>query len=499
MLTIVKTIKLLDDFHYNAFRDYVKNISLRSYYPLALIDVISRDMLIEEETDFLCKSVYNEVNDKNRKKLYQLAHYTFGLTTFLSKNYPHYLQHNLSRFQQLINTGALDHANRLATWLLEIAEKIEDYSTQVSILQVLAQQSILLESSRQATDYLQKAQTALAHQQTITALFERSYQSYHLKAKPTKVDSAETLTYFSDHFEHRSVMVQIISRYNYCFFLHYQKDNRFFTEPTYDLLNAIEAQLDKYSYLLLPYLVDFAHRVRYLKLRYQLYKVNIQEILEKSKELLRGNQDILYWNSYINPAELVIINAQANFFISNYMTAYRRDEPTAMPEVIREQLEDLMQECERILDNTTLEEHFTIRYINLTTIYAVLLLVDGTKQALKKAIELLQQTLITYQQVSFQAYADAIYSTIGTAYFCLEDYKNVENNYLRYRKATKKKDINPHNDVTIHGFYYAAKWLETGREQYPRKLRQLIAEAQSDRFRSIKNTLEELVAYYKMP
>ncbi len=499
MLTIVKTIKLLDDFHFDAFRNHVKNLSIRSYYPLALVDSIDRKLEADQSTDYLCKAVYTSIDEKSRKKFYQLAHYTFGLTAFLAKNYPDYLQHNISRFQRLINQGDFAKANRLAELLLELSEKIEDFSTQAKILNILGQQSILMESSRQAAVSLQKARIALQHQLTISRLFEHFYNTYHLKEKPGQVDIENNLDFFKKHFDHPSIIVQVSSKCCYCFFLHFHKDDRFFEKETYLLLENIEDQLEKNNYLVFPYLVYFSDRVRFFKLRYQLKALNIKEVLEKSQELWRSDKDILYWNSYINQPEMFMINAEANFYISNYMKAYRDDHQDLMPEDIRERIEQLKQDCKAILDNQQIEQNFTIRYINVTTIYCLLLLVDGKKEALKNAVAILNQILITYQQISFQAYVDAIYTIMGTAYFCLKNYENVEQNYLRYRKATNKKVTNPVNDMTIHGFYYAAKWISTGREQYARKLKKLIDSAQKDRFSNIRQTLEELCNYYKIP
>ena len=53
MLTIEKTVKLLDDFHLDQFREFLKKISIRSYYPLALVDVIDRDFRVEQDSGFV--------------------------------------------------------------------------------------------------------------------------------------------------------------------------------------------------------------------------------------------------------------------------------------------------------------------------------------------------------------------------------------------------------------------------------------------------------------
>ena len=55
MLQIEKVIKLLDDYHFQVFREYVKNISIHSYYPLVLIDCINRSIEVKQSTEDLCK------------------------------------------------------------------------------------------------------------------------------------------------------------------------------------------------------------------------------------------------------------------------------------------------------------------------------------------------------------------------------------------------------------------------------------------------------------
>ena len=51
MLLIEKVIKLLDEFHFSQFREHVKHYSVRSYYPLALVDVIDRRADVEQDSE----------------------------------------------------------------------------------------------------------------------------------------------------------------------------------------------------------------------------------------------------------------------------------------------------------------------------------------------------------------------------------------------------------------------------------------------------------------
>ena len=71
MMLIEKVVKLLDDFHFNTFREYVRDTSLRSYYPLALIDVIDRNFKKEQTIEKLFFQTYGKhpEEEKEIKKL----------------------------------------------------------------------------------------------------------------------------------------------------------------------------------------------------------------------------------------------------------------------------------------------------------------------------------------------------------------------------------------------------------------------------------------------
>ena len=163
------------------------------------------------------------------------------------------------------------------------------------------------------------------------------------------------------------------------------------------------------------------------------------------------------------------------------------------------QIENLINRCEAILNNPLLEEKFTQRYVSITCIYAGLLcLVD--KSSLKKGIEVLENLLLFYQQVSFHSKIDSIYWVLLMGNFCLQDYKLVEKSYRRYKKSIKGKTINAGNDKLIHGFYFASKWLETGRALYAKKYDAIIQAFREDSNQN--NTAKvfyEIATYYKIP
>ena len=152
-----------------------------------------------------------------------------------------------------------------------------------------------------------------------------------------------------------------------------------------------------------------------------------------------------------------------------------------------------------MLNNKLLQERYVVKYINLSTIYAGLLLL-GSKEDIKECFNLLENLLLFYQQVPFHAYIDPIYLNMIMAGFCLKDFDKVERSYRRYKKSTTGKVVNPENDLALNGFYYAAKWLETERDQYVKKIIGVLEQTRGkSNLDSTRKMLTEVIQYYKIP
>lgn len=497
MLVIEKVVKLLDDFHYEIFIDYVRNHSKRSFYPEILAVAIKRDLDIEQESDVLCEIVYEDNDEKTKKKFFQLAHHTFKLTSFLAKNYPNYLRHNVSRIQHFINIGELKKANQLIDMVLEIGGKIEDYQTELEVLQILVQQNILLEAHEKVLKLQLRIQEVTDNQQVLNSLIFYNYKHLDPKKKATKED-VEHAKYFQQFLEHPSTAVQLISAYYYCNAFHFLRDKQFYSEEMWETIQKLESNLMKYDYILLPYMTDYLHRTKFLKLSYIVHQADPETALDETTQLLKSSEDILFWNSFINITEIFALSIQSSYYSGSYLKSYRANHYETMPDDVKESLRRLKQRCQRILQNPLLEEQFTIRYINLTTIYSLILLC-GNEEDLKEAAEKLEYLLLSYQQVAFHAYIDPIYSILIIAHVCLKNYTKVDEHYKRYRRSTKGKIVNPDNDLALHGFYYAAKWAETSRKQYSKKLDAVLETAQERNSSSTITTLLDVVEYFEIP
>ncbi len=501
MLLIEKVVKLLDDFHFGLFHEHVKNLSVRSYYPLALLDVIDRNFEVEQESEKLYKAVYGEApqGEKDMKKFFQLAHYTFKLTGFLARNYSDYLQHNTTKVQFLVNTGRLDAATLLAEIALDVSEKIEDFSTESKMLQFLAQREGYLDNHKKALAYFERSGELIGFMQSLNNINYFIFQQLKDKGKESEANMEELQAFLTPFCQSKSMVVQLMARLNICYLLHLKRDARFYTDENYQELLAIEAELDKYDYIIFPYLHNLRPKLSFLRLNYSARQLSTDKLLDEAAAIIEHSEDDLFWNSFVNQPEINSIAIQTSYLISNFFTSYREDHLQLIPEETQARIKYLRNKGKILLNNKLLQENYVVRYINLNTVYAGLLLL-GDKKDIEESYTLLDNLLLFYQQVPFHAYIDPIYLNMIMAGFCLKDFEKVERSYRRYKKSTTGKVVNEENDLTLNAFYYAAKWLETGREQYIKKFESTVLQTlDKPHLQTTKKLLIDISSYFKFP
>ncbi len=500
MLLIEKVVKLLDDFHYNVFREHLKHTSLRSYYPMALFDVIDRNEEIEQSTDKLVAAVYGNDEEKDptkvRKKLLQLASHTFKMTGYLAKNYPDYLQHNVTRIQHLINTGESQKATKLAHIVLEVAQKIEDFDTELKILNILIQREVLLESAKKSQEYHLRTEEILQHKRDLNEVMSLYNKHIRIKGKPgSNIDADLFIDVFKKYYNSKSTAVSLISKYYSYFTYYYLRDRRVFEAETFIGLLELEDQLEKNDYVIFPYLFTLNQRIPYLKLSLKISEWSSEEILEEANKIIDGSKNNLFWNSFPNIPEMLTMGIQLSHYLNNYLVGYKEEE---LPNEIEEEIERLQKVCENLLTNEELEKRFEIRYITLQYTYAGFLILDD-KEKVKKAINILESLLISFQQTPFHKFIDSLFSLLIIAYFISKQYDKLEDAYRRYKKAISGKTANAENDLTINGFFYAAKWIVTERKQYTKKLKGIIDLTREQNLKNTEKMLCEAKDYFKIP
>lgn len=498
MLQIEKIVKLLDDYHFEVFREYVKNISLRSYYPLVLLDCIDRSIKVSQTTEEFCEMIYIDDNpneEKTKKKFFQLALYTFKLTRFLSDNYPAYLLPNINKIQRLINQGDLPIAELYLDTVLDISEKIEDFTTYIQVLNIKALKDELQENIKDVVKTYNRQTEIIAYQSAVTQLYIYRQQHFNIKSKPNnKADIDAILDFFKPYFKSKSLVVSILGQYFYLQGLNFFNVESFFSESTFSQIEKLERLLENHRYLIFPYLEDLDHRVNYLKLRSLIQNFDDSRVMELAAKILDNAEDIFFWKNFVSHPEIFSVAVQASYLSSNYNTAFKENHAASLPPEITTRWHILNKKCAELLEKEAILETPT-KHIGLTNTYACLLLL-GNNVDNKKAIRLLEGMLFMYQQLPFHAYIDPIFAVIISAYFNLGNYEELENAYRRYKKMTDKKVVNPENDFTIHLLFYTAKWLDTQRNQYLKKLQKLIDET-PQRIRNM-TLLEEINDYYKL-
>lgn len=497
MLLIEKVIKLLDDFHYQEFREYLKNHSKRSYFPLALLDVIDRDIEKEQEVDYLCKAVYGDSETKTKKKFAQLAHHTFSLTAFLARNYPDYLSPNINLIQRLISQEKVNRAIQVADVLVEVCQKVEDFHTELRLLKIQSQLNVIFEVTYYSIKLQERIAVLLAYQKDFNEVTMYFLSNINPKNKVRKEDADKHAAFFEKYLKHPATSLRLLSTYYYCYTFYLLRDGRFYQPEKYKVLTQLEADLTKYNYIIFPYLIDCYSNVAFLKLSYQIIRLESETIIEEAEKLIDTKDAPLYLKSLVNNPELFSLAIQSTHYIENYMKGFRKDREEIIPQVVLSKLDFLKNRCQNILANKIIEERFTLRYINLTVIYSGFLLC-GNKKDIKKAINTLEGMMLSYQQVPFHFMLDSIYNILIVAHFCLEDFEKIDDIYKRYKRATKSKAVNAENDANIHGFFYAAKWLKTNRPQYIQKFYAVFEEAKKSNLKRTCNILQELADYFKL-
>jgi hypothetical protein len=213
MLSIQKVIHLCSDFHFLEFRNHL--VEIKADLPLKLIEAIREDKEGLEESDKLCHTVYGSNDEKSKKKFFQLVHHTFRLTSYLSRNYPSYLTHNITKLEGLINKGELKKANALADILFDISEKIEDFHSATAVLKFLAQQAYILEDKTSAVKHHKRISEILEHENTLNDLYLFIRQNLNFKGKSLMSDK-DMLNYLVNLRKlrsHPAMSVSLLSRY----------------------------------------------------------------------------------------------------------------------------------------------------------------------------------------------------------------------------------------------------------------------------------------------
>ncbi|MDF2447690.1 MAG: hypothetical protein K0R26_194 [Bacteroidota bacterium] len=495
MISIQKQVLLLSDFHFKEFSDYLLNTN--ADLPYKLINTI-RFSKRPHESDELCQLIYGDSAEKTKRKFLQLTHHTFKLSGFLSRNYTNYLKHNLQIIEELLSKGEKKKANDVAEWLYDVAEKIEDYTTLIEVTKFFAQQSFITES-KDANKYHKKVDEYIEYERIKNAIYLYLRENLFFKGKEniSKAQANKDLAFFNQYTEHKSNSINLLARFGKYYELSFLSHPDFFKQETLKSLDELERDFLNNAHVCFHYLDDMYFKILGLRLQLNVNNNNTDSMLQEVKKMNNISSFLKFWSSYINIPEIFSFSVQASHYMSSYAFIFRQDYHSTLPGDIKENILYLKQKLESELSkNCWNDGEYIIKLINLKCFYAAVLL-TGDDNDKAKSVKILEDTLVSYQQIPFQKFLDGMFSTLIMGYFSLQQYDKVISTYKRYKKITSDQIVVKENDLTIDAYYFTSQYLTNQRKQYTEKLKSTYNE--SDNFDHIKNLISELGNYYKIP
>lgn len=499
-LTIQKIVKLMDNFHLEEFMNYLKEI--KANIPLRLVESINRSLIEPHSSDDLCKKVYGKNDVQTRKSFNQLASHTFRLTAYLSRNYPGYLLHNVSRIEVLINSGNVKEANILADILLDIAEKIGDFQTQILVLKFLSQQAQMHKNQSETVRLLQQIASVVELERLQTELYIYLRKNFNISVKDDSVLKSldAHFSYLSTFHNHESPTIRILSRFASLFVQYYYKPSEFLTEEAQQLTAGLEEELNRYSVIVMPFLEDIYSKFLFYKLNLSTTDLSSREGKAEYQKLLTHNKFLKFWQNYVNIPELYAIAIKSTYFLTRYhIINHRLDFRKIIPAEDKAEIARLTARCEELIQKDIWEPDHINDLIHFRLTWSALLLL-GEREDIIRGVDNLEKLMTTFQQITFSESMDSIFICLMIGYFAIDDYKMCVETYKRYIKLAKGRVVNLENDLEIHTYYYVSRWLSSQRKQYLRKLQENYKRAGQHGSRQvIQQTILELVSYFNIP
>ncbi|MFI5149076.1 MAG: hypothetical protein ACHQRM_05035 [Bacteroidia bacterium] len=496
MLSIQKVILLSSDFHYVEFRSHL--IEIKAELPLKLVEAIREKMDAPQESDELCEAVYGSKDEKSKKKFFQLVHHTFRLTSYLSRNYPSYLTHNIARLEALINKGELKKANELGNILIDVAEKIEDYHSACAVLKFLAQQAYILEDKTSAVKHHKRIAEIMEYETTLNDLYLYIRQNLNFKGKSVLSDKemVNHLVNLKKLRTHPSMSVNLLSRYAWLYSLNFLNDDRFYSREILNDINDLTEDLDRNNFVIFSFSDDIQLNVDYLKLKHLMYTLDNQELQKESAHLIKKREALRFWKNYVNTPEIIFLSIQCSYFLSEYNHGYRKDYNKQLPLQVKEEVAYYKSRCVEMLNKPIWEEGLHVRYINLQNIYSGFLIL-GTDEEIRQAVANLEALLVNFQQIPFHRLYDALFATLILGLFFLQDHLAIQECYKRYEKLTAGISKNLENDLTVKCVYYASQWIHSQRKQYLEKLQAVLNKTKEDpKLKQVQVLIEDIAVYF---
>lgn len=458
-LFIQRFVALLDAYHYSILLEHFGSISADMSTKL-----IGRiwDTLPGFHTPQELQSVI--YGDSGRSgTLNQLCSHTFKLSSYLARNNPSYLKHNIVLMERLVAEGRREDAVKLAGPLAEIADKVGDFRTAAAALNFLYRDANI--QKLPAVGDLHARCREMLSLETASAWL----QLFHMEPEPAELETLQK------HCSNSHPAISILAQYVYISYK-YGSDMSFFdTEESRGAVALLENKLRKHPYVCIPYMMDVQGRLDYFKLN-SPYTVQDSDGRKKLFEKLSHHyQGYRYSKNYNTALQIDLISTQLTMLFTKYHHRLHREDYLEILEQGDATLMDAMLDRTASLLSEKPQNASPSEARRLEQIKACITILKGGK-AVGKGIDDMESFLVTYQQLNLKASTGTAYFFLMVGYFSLKKYDSCVALYRRYTKAASGKGIFKGNHLKIVMFYYFAQWQLGHSRQYVAKLEKLLKE-----------------------
>ncbi|HWB64801.1 MAG TPA: hypothetical protein VG603_14895 [Chitinophagales bacterium] len=497
LLTIQKFVYLLDDYHYKEFITHLKSVN--ATMPAKLADTIRKKLPAFHSHEELCKKIYGSAGKAQRSSFNQLSSHTFRLSSNLATNYPAYLQHNIPNIQRLVNVGQKAEADMLADSIYEIATKVEDFTSLLSVLTYYSEEAFALRKFQRVI----KLDVEISSVTETIHLFHELRQAMNVAfidgEQVMPANKLEELRrYFEAYHTHKSHAVRILSLFAFIV-ITYQYNPRIFDGPTdFKKIELFEKEIENYGYVVMPFLADYKGDLLFYKLNSPPFSRRDKEWWKSYLELsahydsvkFRGVDGFSGFNQLLAIAVSSFLKTYSGFL---HLPNYTRLVKPVDRKMMNELLKDGEQRRKRY---ATAKDELNFNELVLRILSSSLMVLSGGNDT-KRGVDDLEALLITYQQINLSTLTDGIYLFLMLGYFAQADYDKCEQTFKRYLKVIKDKTIYVGNNMQMHFYYYLSKWLITGSKQYPEKLNSILEKLAKDK--RLPAGIIEIIRHFNVP
>ncbi|MBX2959304.1 MAG: hypothetical protein KF732_05040 [Flavobacteriales bacterium] len=460
---IEKTIAIASTKQLDMFEQY---LDLRNHtLPLLLVKTIRK--FPHENSSFYANKIYQNHNADAIKKLTQLAHHTFKLSSFLSQHFPHYVLNALEQFDVLQIENKKTEALELLKTAIEVAQKIEDFHALI-VLYEIANQQFYGFSKTLPKNYL--TESVKTQDVLISILAVQDNLVRNAENSVTNTNIKKELLFLKAYFSSKTKSVQLIAKQSYLQLLSHFNHPDFYKKETLTLIKYVLNEIESHPYLSIVRHKDKMMSLDYMYLKHTRLIIDEKEINSACSKIINKWKTHYVAENTIDTGLFLALSVQGSYLITSYYFS-------KIPAKLNHNIKETIDLCESLLHKIDWDKEGFLKHLNFCNVYALFLILANQE---KKAIKLIESILHQYQQKSFKKLYDGLFVILVMAYLQGNLFDEVAATFSRYKKLVKDDVTIIENDLIIRALYYIAQQKIQGKKQYQQKLDAVLTELRKD-------------------